>query len=426
MTGPGEVAVIGAAGHMGLGFSLVLANAGYLVHGVDVDEATVVRIMSGRVPYIEEGAEPILERVLATDSLRMGNDLSVVSRAKYIAVQIGTTPDEHLTPRMDALYDLADDLAPYLEPGHVLMLRSTLVPGTTDNLARQLARTTGLEVGRDLHLACHPERSVQGRSICEMPTLPSVIGAYTREDFDIVSQFCRTYSSGACLRVTPLEAEFAKLMTNAARYVQFALSNEFALISAPYDVNINRIMEAANTDYPRLDLPTPGLNVGGPCLYKDSLMLADGIPWSTLTGTAMGVNESMPALVVRGLGKYPGVRKVAVLGMTFKAGSDDTRNSLGPKLRDRLRNAGYAVVCVEPNLEGYDDLQDIAGSDAVVLMTPHDEFGDWNLVRAHAGNPGCVYVDIWGRWEQIRYRTRGGFWQDGAEGGGRYEGAGRG
>ncbi len=415
MTDPGEVAVIGAAGHMGLAFSLVLANAGYLVHGVDVDEETAGRIMSGEVPYHEEGAQPVLERALATASLRMGNDLSVVSRTKFIAVLIGTSPDESLTPRMDALHDLADDLAPHLAPGHVLMLRSTLVPGTTDNIAGRLAKSTSLEVGRDLHLACLPERSVQGRAICEMPTLPSIIGAYTREDFDVVSRFCRTYSSGACLQVTPLEAEFAKLMTNAARYVQFALSNEFALISAPYDVNINRIMEAANTDYPRLDLPTPGLNVGGPCLYKDSLTLADGIPWNTLTGAALGVNESMPTRAVRRLGEYPDVKKVAVLGMTFKAGSDDTRNSLGPNLRDRLRKAGYGVVCVEPNLEGYDDLRDIAGSDAVVLMTPHDEFGDWTVVRAHVRNARCVYVDFWGRWEQIRYRTRGGFWQDGVE-----------
>ncbi len=426
MISPDEVTVIGAAGHMGLGFSLVLADAGYLVHGVDIDDEAAARIMSGRLPFHEEGAEPILERALATGSLRMGSDLSVAGRTRHVAVLIGTSLDENLTPRMDALYDLVDDLARHLVPGHVLMLRSTLVPGATDNIARQLARTTSLEIGKDLHLACLPERSVQGQAISEMPRLPSIIGAYTQEDFDIVSRFCRTYSSGACLRVTPMEAEFAKLMANTARYVQFALSNEFALISAPYDVNINRIMEAANADYPRLDLPTPGLNVGGPCLYKDSLMLADGIPWNTLASTAVGVNERMPAQVVRRLGEYPGVKKVAVLGMTFKAGSDDTRNSLGPKLRDRLRNAGFAVVCVEPNLDGYDGLRDIAGSDAVVLMTPHDEFNDWNAVRAHVRNPRCVYVDTWGRWEPIRYRTRGGFWRDGAEGGIEYEGACRG
>lgn len=418
MTSAEEVTVIGAAGHIGLGFSLVLANAGYVVHGVDIDEETSARIRSGRPPYYEEGAEPVLKRALERDSLRMGNDLSVVSRTRYIAVLIGTSLDETLTPRMDALYDLTDDLARHLAPGHVLMLRSTLLPGTTDNIARQLAKSTKLEVGKELHVVCLPDRSVQGQAIREMPTLPSIIGAYTQADFDAVSRFCRTYSSGACLRVTPLEAEFAKLMTNTARYVQFALSNELALVSAPYDVNINRIIDAANTDYPRLDLPTPGLNVGGPCLYKDSLMLADGIPWNTLAGAALGINESMPAQVVRRLGEYPNVKRVAVLGMTFKAGSDDTRNSLGPKLRDRLRNAGFSVVCVEPNLEGYDDFQDIGLSDAVVLMTPHEEFCDWSVVRAHVRNPSCVYVDFWGRWEHIRYRSRGGFWQDGAEGGG--------
>ena len=333
---------------MGLGFSLVLANAGYLVYGIDTDEGNAARIMSGRVPFHEEGAEPILERALAEESLRMGSDLSVVSRTKHIAVLIGTSLDEGLTPRMDCLYDLADDLAPHLVPGHVLMLRSTLIPGTTDSIARQLARTTSLEIGKDLHLVCLPDRSVQGQAICEMAELPSIIGAYTQADFDIVSRFCRTYSSGACLSVTPLEAEFAKLMTNTARYVQFALSNEFALISAPYDVNINRIIEAANTDYPRLNLPTPGLNVGGPCLYKDSLMLADGIPWHTLASTALGVNEGMPAQVVRRLGEYPDVKKVAVLGMTFKAGVGRHAKFAGPqaagpvaerRLRGGLRRA---------------------------------------------------------------------------------------
>ena len=421
-----EVSVIGAAGHIGLGFSLVLADAGYRVHGVDIDEDISAQIMSGKLPFREEGAEAVLESALSEGSLNLGNDLSVVRKTKYIAVLIGTPIGEDLTPRMDSIYNLVDDLTPHLVRGHVLMLRSTLVPGTTDNIARRLTRTTALEIGKDLCLVFLPDRSVQGKAICEMRTLPSIIGAYSRTDFEAVARFCRTYSSGTCLYVTPMEAEFSKLMANTARYVQFALANEFALISAPYDVNINRIIEAANKDYPRLNLPTPGLNVGGPCLYKDSLMLVDGIPWNTLASTALGINESMPAQVVRRLSEYPNVQKVAVLGMTFKAGSDDTRNSLGLKLRDRLHNAGYAVVCAEPNLEGYDDLRDIAGSDAVVLMTPHDEFEDWNVVRAHVGNPSCIYVDMWGRWERIRYRTRGGFWQDGAEGRSEYEGACRG
>ena len=117
MISPDEVTVIGSRGHMGLGFSLVLANAGYLVHGTDIDEEISAGIVSGQVSFHEDGAEPILKQALATGSLRMGTDLSVVSRAGYVAVLIGTSLDANLTPRMDTLYDLADDLSPYQGPG---------------------------------------------------------------------------------------------------------------------------------------------------------------------------------------------------------------------------------------------------------------------------------------------------------------------
>ena len=401
-----SVTVIGAAGHVGLGMSLALTRAGYHVNGVDINSAVNSMIMSGELPFTEEGGQELLNEALASGLLEMTTDLSCVQSSKYVVIVVGTPTDHNLNPVLDNLNELIEDLSPLLQRGHCLILRSTVPPHTTDRIRRKLEESTGLTEGTDFNLVYAPERFAQGRVLEEITEIPQIIGAYDEQAYELVSGFFDTFSSGMNLMLSPIEAELGKLITNMARYVSFALSNEFHLIGNLYEgVNINRVIDACNYNYPRLNIPTPGPNVGGPCLYKDGWFLIERVPFQEMFSVAFRINESMPMQIVRQLEGFDGIQKVAILGMTFKANSDDTRNSLSFKLLSQLERLGYECVTVEPNLENYSPIADISECDAVVLMTPHKEFKNLRTVMEAVDNQNCVYVDIWGFWDEMRHSS---------------------
>lgn len=406
-----QVSVIGAAGHVGLGMCLVLTGAGHQVIGVDKDRAKNSLISSGKMPHFEERGDEHLKRALDTKRITMTNDLSTITDSEVVIIIIGTPLDENMNPDMSPLRTLLNDLLPHLKKGQMVMLRSTVSPGTTD-LIKKLIERYGLVVGKDITLTFAPERVAQGKAITEMRTLPQLIGAYDTASYDRASKFFQTFIESRCLSLTPLEAEVGKLITNMTRYVTFALANEYHLIAHTFGVNVNKIIDACNADYPRLDMPGPGPNVGGPCLYKDGWFLVDRVPFNELIGSAFRINEGMPVQIIQQLESHDrgnGLNKVAILGMTFKANSDDLRNSLSLKMQKQLEARGIDVVAIEPNVDNFDDISDIAGADAVVLMTPHREFGDLASIVETIQNPECQFVDIWGFWDVMRYESRNGY-----------------
>lgn len=404
-----KVSVIGGGGHVGLGMCLVLANAGHTVDGIDIDEEKIRLINSGKMPFKEEQGEEYLQRALEKKALAMTSDLAIVSNSKVIVVIIGTPIDENFNPVTKPLKDITLSIIPYLKPGQIVILRSTLSPGTTDLIKNLISDNSDLKVGRDIDLVFAPERVTEGKAITELKSLPQLIGAYDDGGYSRAESFFNTYLEAKCIRLTPLEAEIGKLITNMTRYVSFALSNEYHLIAETFGVNINKIIDASNEGYPRLNLPKPGPNVGGPCLYKDGWFLIDRIPYIELIGTAFRINEGMPLQIIMKIKQHPQIRKITILGMTFKADSDDTRNSLSFKLEKQLESLQYNLVTIEPHLEGYDAMSALKGSEAVILMTPHTEFKDLHRIMLEVDNPECFYVDIWGFWDIMKYSSDNGY-----------------
>lgn len=395
------VSVIGGAGRVGLPMCLVLAARGWTVHGVDINEAANRQIMAGELPFVEEGGEELLAGALQAGTLRMGSTLDPVAGSDVVVVVLGTPIDENQNPDMAPLTALLQQLGPRLQPGQLVVLRSTVLPGTTDRVRKLLPQ--------HVHLVFAPERVAQGQGIREIVQLPQLIGAFDDVGYERAADFFRTFVESDLLRLSPLEVEIGKLITNMTRYVEFALSNEYYLICEAFGANIHRILDACNHKYSRLRLPTPGPNVGGPCLYKDGFFLLERFPFPEIISTAFKINESMPMQVLAGLERHPGVERVGVLGMTFKANSDDTRNSLSFKLKKQLEFRAYDAVLVDPHVPRYADDSRLQGCDAVVLMTPHKEFADLQALMARVDNPDCVYVDIWGFWPEMRGRSRNGF-----------------
>jgi len=385
-----DVAVVGGGGHVGLPLSLALAEAGLRVAVYDTNEATVARIARGEMPFRETGADELLAQVLPTERLTLTSDPSVLRGAAVVIVVIGTPIDEFLNPSMTLFDRVMDQIAPHIADGALVVMRSTVYPGTTERVAHMLA-----ERGRTVDVACCPERIAEGHALEELKDLPQIVGADTDAAGERAAALFARLGAETILTTTR-EAELAKLFTNAWRYMKFAIANQFLMIAHQAGADYNAILHAIRHDYPRAaDLPGPGF-AAGPCLLKDTMQLAsftsDHFPMGQ---SAMQINEGLPAYIVDAMShRFGGLagKTVGILGMAFKSESDDTRASLSYKLRKLLLWAGADVLCTDPYVEdqrlvGIDEV--LAKSDILVLGAPHRAYRALDL-------SGREVVDVWG------------------------------
>ena len=394
-----KIAVIGAGGHVGFPFACVLANAGHSVFGIDINNENVTALNKGIVPYVEEGAGKILRENLDNGRLLFTTDFDYIKQADVVAIMIGTPVDGESNARLDDLFNFVDDtLIPRMSVGQLIVLRSTVSPGTTEVLRKHIAKKHGWAEGADYHLVFCPERVVQGKSIVETTKLPQIVGAFTTRSFEVAKEFFSSFITNQIFHLSPKEAEIGKLMTNMYRYVTFAFANEFWMIGEKHGVNIDKVIDACNFDYPRMDVPHPGPNVGGPCLFKDGRFLLSDIPFGDLIQTSFLINEGMPDYIFNRIREInPDIENVLILGATFKKNCDDTRNSLSFKMKKVCKKHGVKVYMVDPmHIED----MNIPGNktfDAVIVMTPHDDFLNPETFgyKTEDFRYDCVIADLW-------------------------------
>jgi UDP-N-acetyl-D-mannosaminuronic acid dehydrogenase len=388
-----DVAVVGGNGHVGLPVSLVAADSGFRVAACDINPKARGLVRSGRMPFVEYGAEPVLARTL-------GKTLFVpepeefgeaYASADTIIVTIGTPLDEYLNPRLEPVINVMSELLPHLRDGQHIMLRSTVFPGTTRRVNDYLRGA-----GKKIDVSFCPERIVQGYAIKELRELPHIVSGCTPEAIKRARKIFQQISGSevyeASVVVEPEEAELTKLFLNSWRYIQFAAANEFYGITEARGLNYERIRHAMTWRYPRGEsLPKPGF-AAGPCLLKDTMQLAAAVPDGFLLGQAARlVNEGLPEVIIGQLGDVHG-KTVAILGMAFKANIDDTRDSLSFKLKKLLEFAGARVVCSDEHAtgEGWLSMGDAIGiADAVVIGAPHDRYRSLRI-------SGPKVIDVWG------------------------------
>lgn len=410
-----EIGIIGGAGHVGLPTGLILADSGHKVSLIDKNEEQLETIESGTVPFFEPGAEETLADVLSKNKLSTTTNLDRIEACDAIIVVVGTPIDEHKNPQMENFFGLVDNIIDRLQQGQLLIFRSTLYPGTTANVRDQL-ENSDFDVGNDVYLAFAPERIAQHRAMEELVELPQLIGAFD-DASEAQTKKVFNFVESDCFRLTPTEAELGKLYTNMWRYLTFAAANEFQIIAETFaeqhEVNIHKILDKTSANYPRFNVPSPGSNVGGPCLTKDGWFLVDNIPFNELVSTSFQINEGMPARIISRMSDMkPDPKKVGILGMTFKKNSDDIRNSVSFKLRKQLRRKGFRnVVEIEPNLTSYDDWSKLQNCDWIILMTPHDEFKNLQKIKRTVKNEDCLYCDLWGYWDEIKYESDNGYFR---------------
>ena len=384
-----DICIIGGAGHVGLPLALVFAAAGQRVIIYDLNTPVMDQIRGGSMPFIEYGAEPLLEAALRDQRLLFSSDPRDIARACHVIVAVGTPVDEYLNPKLRSLLDLFENVRPYLDSGQTIIIRSTVFPHTCGHVRRALCKD-----GHDWLVAYCPERIAQGYAVRELKELPQIVSGCTDAAADRASELFALIAP-KIIRLGVEEAELAKLFSNAWRYIQFAASNQFYMVAESIGLDFNPRAAGDGGRLRSRGEPAGAGFAAGPCLLKDTMQLAafnnNGF---TLGHAAMSINEGLPNFLVDQLSrrhKLEGL-KVGILGMAFKADIDDIRDSLSYKLGKILRFQGAEVLysdefARDPTFIPKEQL--VASSDVVIVGVPHSAY------RTLAMPAHVEVVDLW-------------------------------
>ena len=427
-----DVSVIGL-GRVGLPLALSFADRGLSTIGIDNDRARLGSVRDGRMPFEETGAQELLDRVAASGRLALSERVADAAGAKHIVITLGTPSFSHIEIDMRDIRSALDDLLGALRPGHALTLRSTVAPGTTEFVAGYLAKHRGFQIGEDVYVAHAPERIAAGRFLEEIDSLPCIVGGVGARSGEAVGELFSVFGA-PIVQTTPVQAELAKIWANILRYTHFALPNLLMMDCERYGANVFEVIDLVNRDYPRGGLAQPGLTAGT-CLRKDFAFSEERSNAPGMLLAVSRVNESVPLFLVEGVKRRlaaphaaasarareesdgPGVgpkapataslsalagRKVAVLGLAFKADTDDERDSLAHKLIRLLERELADVVAHDPHVStptaSFEEA--VQDADVVFVAANHREFRDPGALAtiAERASGDCMVVDPWNCW----------------------------
>jgi len=371
-------------GYIGLPTASMFAVAGQEVVGVDSSPRVRGALEAGRLPIEEPELETLVRAALQSGNLRVA-DRPQPADAFIIAVP---------TPLRDRHADLsfveraARDIVPMLRRGNLVVLESTVPPGTTRGVLAPILAESGLAPGLDICVAHCPERVLPGRILLELVQNDRLAGGITADCAERAAELYGAFVKGAIMRTDATTAEMVKVMENTYRDVNVALANEFAQIAEHVGVDVWEAIRLAN-HHPRVNVLRPGPGVGGHCIAVDPWFLVDAAPHAgQLIAAAREVNDAMPSNVVASLRSLvPPPASVALLGVTYKAEVDDVRESPALRVAELAVAAGYDVRLCDPHVRGGSGLpapllqieQAVHDADAVVLLVDHSEFDDLDI-----------------------------------------------
>ena len=378
-----SICVIGM-GYIGLPTSIIFANSGFVVSGCDINPK-IINAINKKTPLIEEpGLRLRLAKAVDSGHL-MVYKKPVKSDIYIIAVP---TPVNHETKETDLTYVVSatKSILPLLKKGDMVVLESTVPPGTTKNVIGDLIATTGLTAGKEIDLAHAPEKAIPGKLFYELEHNDRVVGGIDDQSTDRVFELYKHMTAGQLLKTDCTTAEMVKLMENTYRDVNIALANEFAKLCETLGINVWNVIEYAN-HHPRVKVHQPGPGVGGHCIAVDPWFLVNAAPdIMKMVRLARETNDGMPAFTVsklRGILSDSKVKdpKVAVLGLTFKANIGDVRESPSVTVcniltEEDIRYAAYDPWVKEDLVKGQtQSLEEaVRDSDVILFLVNHDKF----------------------------------------------------
>jgi UDP-N-acetyl-D-mannosaminuronic acid dehydrogenase len=364
-------------GYIGLPTAAMLALGGHQVVGFDVDRRVLTSLRDG-ARHIKE--EPVREIVVA--ALRGGNltlsDIVPPDADAYI-ICVPTPTIDH-KPDLSYVHAAAKAVAAVLQPGNLVVLESTVPPGTMDRVVVPAIRAAGLDPD-SVAIAHCPERVIPGAIVTELRDNARVVGGRKPGDAEVARKLYASFVAGPIHLTDTITAELVKVIENTYRDVNIAFANELALLSEELGVDVHEAIALAN-HHPRVDILSPGPGVGGHCIPVDPHFLSNANPFVTeLIQTSRRINERMPHVVARRVAEYvPSNATIAILGAAYKADVDDTRESPTEQVEELLLERGFTTRVFDPVAERYvrplaASLEEaVGGADAVVLMVGHSAF----------------------------------------------------
>jgi len=383
-----DICIIGGAGHVGLPLSIAFANTGKSVMVYDINESNLVRIENGQMPFFENGAQEKLREVIGKTLFTTTSPESI-ALADFVIVIIGTPVDEHLNPTFQDMRKFFDQIIPFLNNNQIVILRSTVYPGLTEKTRNILKSRLP-----DIEVCFCPERIAEGKAMEELHTLPQIVSGFNSKAVERTEKLFKNLTEDI-IRLSPMEAELAKLFTNSWRYIQFAIANQFFMIAKSSNLDFYKIYEAMTFKYPRAEgFPKPGWTAG-PCLFKDTMQISAFAKNNFFLGhSAMLINEGLPNFIIDDLKKQNNLESstVGILGMAFKAESDDKRESLSYKLKKILEIEALAVFCSDAYINNENFISEVAlieKCDIIIIGAPHAQYKNLDFSNKNV-------VDVWG------------------------------
>lgn len=410
-----KVCVLGL-GYIGLPTASVLATSGFEVLGVDVNPGVVATVNAGELHIEEPGLQTVVSAAIQSGKLRAATAPEPAD-VFIIAVPTPLTGDNQ--PDMAHVESAAQEIAPHLQKGNLIILESTSPPGTCRDRLTPLLEESGLKVGRDLYLAHCPERVLPGRILKEFIDNDRVVGGIDPESAEHARAFYARFVAGRILTTDVTTAELVKVLENTFRDVNIALANEVALMCEGLGIDFHEAAVLAN-HHPRVNVHRAGPGVGGHCISVDPWFLADAFPDTAhMVRLARERNDSMPAHVastVAALVADVAHPRIAALGLAFKGNVDDLRNSPAVAIVNQLEDAGYDVAINDPhvNVAGIESVpldEALAGADLVLLLTDHVEYAELDPARVAAAVRRPVLYDTRGflprdKWEAAGFMVK--------------------
>ena len=382
-----DIAIIGGAGHIGLPLGMLFAAKKKKVILYDKDSINLNKISNGKMPFLERGGDEFLKknkkRIFTTQNK---DDLKDV---KILIVCIGT-PVKKSKPDLEFFFKLFKEIKPYITPEKLLVIRSSIYPGTINEIQKYLGKNFK-------NISYCPERVVQGNSIIELPKLPQIVSGLNPKSIKLSKNLFKMICKKIII-TSVLEAELIKLFSNAWRYINFSIANQFHDICENFSINFSQLRKNMIDGYDRnKDIPKAGF-AAGPCLYKDTAQLNTFLKNSfTLGIAATNINQNFPKKIYLKLQKKFGLKlknkNIGILGVAFKSEIDDTRDSLAIELYKLLKRKKLKVNISDEYVKMkniIDKKKLIKKSEILIIGAPHKSYKDIYIPK------NKYLIDTWG------------------------------
>jgi len=412
-----EIVIVGL-GYVGLTLAAFMADRGFRVHGAEIRENVLNDLALKKAFFTEAGLDETLERVINNGNFTFSREIPVSKSSRVFIITVGTPLKSDQSANLEYIKTVSLEVSEKMSRDDFVILRSTVKLGTTNHVVRPILEKSGKSFG----LAFCPERTLEGAALNELGNLPQIIGAETEIEKKRAADIFSVVTSSVVMVTNTETAELIKLTDNMQRDVSFAISNEVAKAANRFPIKASEVISAGKIGYTRTNLFSPG-PVGGPCLEKDSYLLAESIGWSeSLALSARAVNESIVSESLDFIISFLKLKNIlnpniCLLGLAFKGipETNDLRGSVSieifKELKNRLKTArlsAYDVSVHNKDLVGMElpleeCLEDaFQHKDVLLVINNHPIFSKMNIEGLSARmNQNSLIYDYWGRFDQI-------------------------